>query len=59
MDPDQLVEPSLTLAKVRSELDELAERRLYYPPTAQEAARWQELVTIEEQLLKRRREPGR
>ncbi len=59
MDPNQVDEQGLTLAKVRSELDELAERRLYHPPTAQEAARWQELVTIEEQLLKRRREPGR
>lgn len=58
MGPSQADEPNITLAKVRSELDELAERRLYYPPTAQEVARWQELVTLEEQLLQRRRELG-
>ncbi len=58
MESNQTDEQNITLAKVRSELDELAERRLCYPPTAQEVARWQELVTIEENLLKRRRDLG-
>ena len=44
-----------TLAKIRAELDQLAERRLYSPPTAEERRRWEELTALELTLL--RREP--
>ena len=46
---------SFTLAKIRAELDQLAERRLYSPPTADERRRWDELTALELTLL--RREP--
>lgn len=49
----------LTLAKVRSELDKLAERRLTSAPTSQELSRWHELVTIEERLLQRKKQRER
>ena len=54
--PDQ---QDLTLAKVRSELDRLAERRLTSAPTSQELSRWHELVTLEERLLERKRDRER
>jgi hypothetical protein len=34
-------------------LDQLAERRLYSPPTAEERRRWEELTTLELTLLDR------
>ncbi len=52
-------EHDLTLAKVRSELDKLAERRLTSAPTSQELSRWQELVAIEERLLERKKQRER
>ncbi len=52
-------ERDITLAKVRSELDRLAERRLTSAPTSQELSRWHELVSLEERLLKRKRERER
>lgn len=52
-------EQDITLAKVRSELDRLAERRLTSAPTSQELSRWHELVTLEERLLKRKRDRER
>ena len=42
---------SFTLAKIRAELDQLAERRLYSPPTVEERRRWEELTAIELALL--------
>jgi hypothetical protein len=42
---------SFTLAKIRAELDQLAERRLYSAPTAEERRRWEELTEIELALL--------
>lgn len=56
MERDPTDEHDFTLAKVRIELDKLAEQRLTSAPSAQELARWQELVTIEERLLARQRE---
>jgi hypothetical protein len=46
---------SFTLAKIRAELDQLAERRLYSPPTSEERRRWDELTALELTLI--RREP--
>ncbi len=56
MERDPTDEDGFTLAEVRIELDKLAERRLTSAPSAQELARWHELVTIEERLLARQRE---
>ena len=42
---------SFTLAKIRAELDQLAERRLYSTPTPEERRRWEELTDIELTLL--------
>ena len=41
----------MTLAKVRQELDQLAERRLYKPFTDRDARRWDELIRLEQELL--------
>jgi hypothetical protein len=47
-----------TLAKIRAELDQLAERRLYSPPTPEERRRWEELTTLELALLGRESPDG-
>jgi hypothetical protein len=56
MSPERREAEDLTLTEVRAELDELAERRLYHHPTREDLSRWEELTTLEEALLERRRE---
>jgi hypothetical protein len=56
MGPERREAEELTLPQIRAELDELAERRLYHHPTREDLSRWEELTTLEEAMLARRRE---